>query len=910
MHLQLKTLCYKRAYLFTYKFCYTPLGGSNWLLYTFLFLFSLVGPTPSIAQSLFSNDTVNTIDIHFFDPNWDMILDGYITADLDDKVLCTMTINGTVYDSVGIKYKGNSSYQANNAKNPFTVELDYIISNQDIEGYSIFKLNNGFKDPSFTRETFGYELAGNYMTAPKAGYARVYIDGNYHGLYTTIQGITKDFCYANYYEDNGTLVKSALPFGPQQPVPGCSNLAPALFNYLGNDTTCYTNRYELKSDYGWSKIRDLCDTLNNQFNQVEKVLNIDRWLWLAALDNLLVNLDSPINNSNNYYAYQDPREQFHIMPWDLNEVFGVFRNLNGGGPGPGTQLNTLQLQQFDPFYQSTNTNFPALNLVLSNPRYRKMYVAHYKTILQDHILNNNYLSRIDSLQSTIYNAVVEDVNKFYSNNDFTNNINITSNGIIGISELMNNRSQFISQLPEFSYIQPTISILNANPIEQDPNTSFPMQVEISNATEAFIFFKDNVWETYNSIQLYDDGQHNDLLAGDGIYGNIIPLSISDMAYYIYAENNNAGIFEPKSAAHTYHTIPVKSGVVINEFMANNGSIMDEYGEYDDWLELYNTNDFDVSLLGFFISDRSDETHKWRVPAITLAAHDYLVLWTDSDPSQGDTHTNFKLDADGESIYLSDELLHITDSISFPPQDSINSYGRYPNGTGEFIPLLPSIGSENNTDSCIGVVDCEGVCNGNAQVDACGICNGLGPTIWYFDGDGDGLGTPNNSLTACDQPTSYIANNTDIDDDCYYNFYDCESVCGGPSLEDICGVCNGVGELTWYLDSDNDGFGEPENFIMACAQPLGYVSNSDEISGTGQPINTSLVQLFCSNNTLNVLLSNYTTSQVNIINQWGSLIKSINVSPGYNKILLVDMPAGIYFAQPTLSGEVVKFSIIH
>lgn len=50
--------------------------------------------------------------------------------------------------------------------------------------------------------------------------------------------------------------------------------------------------------------------------------------------------------------------------------------------------------------------------------------------------------------------------------------------------------------------------------------------------------------------------------------------------------------------------------------------------------------------------------------------------------------------------------------------------------------------------------------------------------------------------------------------------------------DECGVCDGPGEITWYLDFDNDGLGDPDEFLNSCTQPVNYVANADDECDTG------------------------------------------------------------------------------
>lgn len=89
------------------------------------------------------------------------------------------------------------------------------------------------------------------------------------------------------------------------------------------------------------------------------------YLWMLAFDILFVNLDAPINFGHNYYLYQDDDGRFNPIIWDLNENFGVFSMLLGQS-GPGSQVN---LPNLDLFFNSTNSTYPIVNKILSDPTY-------------------------------------------------------------------------------------------------------------------------------------------------------------------------------------------------------------------------------------------------------------------------------------------------------------------------------------------------------------------------------------------------------------------------------------------------------------------------------------------------------------------------------------------------------------
>ena len=654
-------------------------------------LFAVLGMIGVIrSQGFYDINTINTIEITFQQSNWDYLLDQLVAAGDEERLMGSVTINGVVYDSVGVRYKGNSSYSSNQVKNPFNIKLDYIINDQEIEGYGTLKLANAFKDPSFVRETLSYEIARKYFPASLSNYANVYVNGTHIGLYTNDQDVDKAFMRAHFYSGGNVRFKGEISNISGPPTGG-------VWQYFGTDSTDYYNYYAIESDYGWDELIDFLDTLNNHNSYVDQVLNIDRHLWFLAFSNLLVNLDGPINNPQNYYIYKDDNGMMNPIPWDLNESFGVYTNHQTLG-----QLGTTQLQQLSPFANLTASSFPIISKILTNSTYRKIYVAHMKTLIAENFSNSWYYTRALEIQAIINSAVQADPNKFYTYANFISNINSSvgggippSSSVIGITQLMNARISYLNGLSDFTATAPLISNNSYSPLQVTPNSTVWFNATVSSATQVYLGYRHSQSEPFVKTLMYDDGNHQDGAAGDGVYGVSIMAGHTDMQYYIYASNNSAASFSPVRAEYEFYSISITGDFVINEFMADNvATVADPSGEYDDWVELYNNGETPFSLNGYFLSDNASDPGQWAFPDTTVAPGEYLVVWTDNDEDQEGLHANFKLSTSGEAIILSDPGMNIIDEVIFGIQKSDTTTGRYPNGTGSFMEMPPTFGSQN------------------------------------------------------------------------------------------------------------------------------------------------------------------------------------------------------------------------
>ena len=668
------------------------------LLFISLF-FVACGGTQTYAQNFYNRDTIQVIEIFFSFTNWDAQLDAneasetYIYAD-------SVRINGQSFDSCGVRYKGNSSYNASNQKNPLHIELNTIKGNQDYAGVKDIKLSNCYKDPSMIREVLSYQILENYMDCPGSNFARVYINGQYRGVYTNNQSINDDFNQEHYYRSDDTYFK-CNPVGGAGPGGGTS---PDL-KYLGTDSSTYFNGYELQSTYGWNRLVALCNTLNNDFQNIENTLDIDRAIWMLAFNNVLVNLDSYSGAfRQNYYLSWDKNGRFVPTVWDVNMSFGGF-------PG-GTGSGTITPSTLDPFSNATSANHPLIKQIMANPLYKRMYMAHVRTMVQEMFASGQYETWAQNLMALADSSIQADPYKFYTYNQFLTSLTTAVAGggpgpgggqsIPGIKALMDARAQFFSTNAAYLLQAPAILSHGSTAAPLNYGATTTLTASVSNETNVYLGYRTDHTLKFTRVQMFDDGAHNDGAANDHLYGVEVPVNGLIFEYYIYADNNNAGLFSPARAEHEFHTLqvvfpaPSVGSVLINEVLASNISTnLDPNGQAEDWIELINTTNTPIDLAGFYLSDDALNLMEWPIPAGTIIpANGYLLVWADKDTTEQGLHCNFKLGSAGDYVYLSHGF-NVHDQISFGAQLPDVSYARCPDASVDFAQVTPTPLANNN-----------------------------------------------------------------------------------------------------------------------------------------------------------------------------------------------------------------------
>jgi len=380
------------------------------------------------AGDLFFNQAIiHVIKLNFWQSGyWDSLTSNYAN---DAYMKCSVEIDGTSIDTIGVKFKGNSSYNNPSDKKPFKLDLNDYISGANIDGLKKLNLNNGFKDPSFLREKITLDFYNEHgILAPRCAYAKLYINNVYWGLYMVVEEIDKTFLSGRFNDNDGNLFKGD-PSGD--------------LKWIDNNPSSYYNKYELhtnETQNDWSDLVHLIDKVNTPpmnyvQDSIQSVLEIDEFVNYWAATGMFVNLDSYLGSGHNYFIYHDSTlNKFRWIIWDVNESFGTF--------SMGLQPQQLLTLPFDYF------NYPQSSRPLCNQI--KSYAQFFYGRMRDKVcyLTYNGFSnaildpKIDSLANAIRADVYADNKKFFSNQQFEDNIenDISVAGLPGGSNIFGIKS--------------------------------------------------------------------------------------------------------------------------------------------------------------------------------------------------------------------------------------------------------------------------------------------------------------------------------------------------------------------------------------------------------------------------------------------------------------------------------------
>ncbi|WP_411349127.1 CotH kinase family protein [Paenibacillus sp. WLX2291] len=303
------------------------------------------------SSNVFIEDKVVDVKITIDSDDFQDILDNAA----DEKYYgATVDYNGKVLNNVGIRAKGNLSLRSvvqmdDSDRYSFKLSFDQYISGQNLYGLDKINLNNGYSDASYMREFLAYELSEMLgLPTPKHSFVRVYVNGEYKGLYLAVEQVDESFIDSHYTDTTGTLYKGIMTGSGSD------------LQWIDDDADSYTG-LEVKTDkQDKDALINMLDKLNNDATTpYTDYLDVDSILEYLTLNVVTNNTDSYIGqNKQNYYLYEHGGI-FSMIPWDYNMAFGGLGGgggMGGGGGFPGGDADDRTDNGADNTNAQTNTN--------------------------------------------------------------------------------------------------------------------------------------------------------------------------------------------------------------------------------------------------------------------------------------------------------------------------------------------------------------------------------------------------------------------------------------------------------------------------------------------------------------------------------------------------------------------------
>ena len=597
-----------------------------------------------------------------------------------------------IIDSVGFRLRGNTSRNAQ--KKSFKLDFNHFISGREFYDVEKINLNGEHNDPSIVRSKLCWDIFQEIgVTSSRAVHAKVFINGEYYGLYISVEHIDDTFLKRNYDDDSGNLWKCIWP---------------ADLTYRGDNPEDYhpyydDNRpYELKTntdEYDYSKLARLIRIIHQTPDSLEMVLNMKETLQYLAVNILTGSWDDYRFLRNNFYLYHNPTDDLiHWIPYDYDNTFSI-------------DWFDIDWSTIDPYDYAVidNDGRPLTEYLFSQSRYRTLF-THFLSFYNQMVLNEDTLdlkldyyvdfllesAALDNYRTYDYGFTVDDFVDSYGT-DYDN-----QHVKQGMRDFITERKYSLDTQLNFEELSPIIYeakfdyAVITNGQEINLNASM-----YGMADQFFLFYLregETEWHSVN-LEYSPDSMSHFIEDHDRWSTTLFPEEEGTYYWYLFASNEHGGERYPVYDFESFEVIGLfdLEGVVINELLAKNETINeDEAGEYDDWLELWNYGTESIDLSNYYLTDNPNNPMKWLFPSdIVINPDEYLIVWCDEDQEQGILHTNFKLSSDGEYLALiAPDGMSIVDSLTFPEQEEDVSFGRLSTDNSSWDYMNPTPGSMN------------------------------------------------------------------------------------------------------------------------------------------------------------------------------------------------------------------------
>jgi spore coat protein CotH len=306
------------------------------------------------SSPLFDESVIRSIYLDIPDESWQAIDAQAIPPACEpffrDYHSGTLTIEDEVFDGVGIKIKGGcGSARTLEGKAAFKINLEWddpevegCGPEREFMGVKTFTLNNGVQDKSAMHDRLGYSIYRALgLPAARSAHVRLYVNGEFWGLYTHVETINRRFLRRWFGSEKGDLyegtywcdlVSENIPPDEEPTTKFC-------LSSEFSDDECE----DLRAARDLQPLRAMVEELNRLkdegfYPEIRNLFDYDRYLRTWALESVISHWDGYVFQlRNNYRVYQDPTDgRWTVIssgidqtfvedqhPWDTQAILGM-----------------------------------------------------------------------------------------------------------------------------------------------------------------------------------------------------------------------------------------------------------------------------------------------------------------------------------------------------------------------------------------------------------------------------------------------------------------------------------------------------------------------------------------------------------------------------------------------------------
>jgi len=286
---------------------------------------------PALSAPFFDASVLQEVRLDMNSRDWQTLKENYLS---NTYYPADFRWGGQVVRNIGIRSRGTAS--RNEVKPGLRVDFNRYADDQTFLGLTSFVLRNNTTDKTNLHERISmlmFERMG--VPAPREAQARLYVNGEYAGLYSIVESIDKNFLARTRGENDGYLYKFDRNVGD----------APYYFTYDGPSPDLYvphpfkpeTHEQDPHPQPIVDLIRIVSETSDANFRDViSQYLDLGAFVKHVAIETFLNEHDGVVGNfgTTNFYLYRPANSNLHVfIPWDKSETMtdrttSIFHNID------------------------------------------------------------------------------------------------------------------------------------------------------------------------------------------------------------------------------------------------------------------------------------------------------------------------------------------------------------------------------------------------------------------------------------------------------------------------------------------------------------------------------------------------------------------------------------------------------